>query len=40
VTTKTDFTPEAWQAILAAPGAIGSDAEAAVLVEIKTALGL
>jgi hypothetical protein len=24
VTTKTDFTPEAWQAILAAPGAIGT----------------
>jgi len=24
MTTKTDFTPEAWQAILAAPGAIGT----------------
>ncbi len=24
MTTKTDFTPEAWQALLAAPGAIGT----------------
>ena len=24
MTTKTDFTPEAWQVILAAPGAIGT----------------